>query len=43
MVALRNRIHPKRAKTNIHKLIAHKDVPAVEELFAAIMLLIATH
>ena len=41
MVTLRILVHPKRTKTNIFRLIRHENVPAIEELFTAIMPLIA--
>ena len=43
MVTLRILVYPKRAKTNIFRLIRHENVPAIEELFTAIMPLIATY
>ena len=43
MVTLRILVYPKRAKTNIFRLIRHENVPAIEELFTATMPLIATH
>ena len=43
MVTLRILVYPKRAKTNIFRLIRHENVPVIEELFTATMPLIATH